>query len=69
MPASATHPLAGRKYRTGRGQPATGRAPALRSSRLRTRTRSSRISRAFPPGGYAPPVVSTVPARWREAEV
>src|SRR6266566_2661848 len=40
----------------GPGPASEGPAPALRSSRLRATTRSSRISRAFPPGGYAPPV-------------
>src|SRR5215472_17934801 len=46
--------------RQDRDRPAEGRAPALRSSRLRARTRSSRISRAFPSGGYAPPVTPDV---------
>jgi len=37
--------------RRDRVRPAKGRTPALCSSRLRTRTRSSRMSRAFPAGG------------------
>src|SRR5262249_20756551 len=43
-------------------------APALRSSRLRARTRSSRISRAFPPGGYAPPVSPDGTCEWAWCE-
>ena len=52
------------RCRKDRDRPATGRAPALRSSRLRTQARSSRILEGLPVGRlHTACQLSTVPAR------